>query len=106
MAHTLADAATEKDDKKKKKKAAETGSITALTSALGGPAGLASAGLQAGASLVDTNVRKKAAERAEHRPKRRRLAAGLETFKSKKREREMALATLAQATMDWASAIR
>lgn len=73
-------------------------------SALLGP--LAGAGIGAIGEAVSGNQRKKAAERAENRPKRRRLTKVLEARDKIKRDKEMALATLSQAVMDWASAIR
>lgn len=98
----------EKGKKGTTQKGAETASMAATGAAglMGGPAGMIGAGLQIGAGLVESNQAKKAAARAENRPERRRLAKGVETFKERKRSKEMALATLSQAVFDWASAIR
>ena len=101
----------ENDKDKKKKKGKSKATEVAKTAApalglLGGPAGIISTGLSVGAGLVDRNAAKKAAERAEDRPKRRRLARGLETAQEGRRKREAGLATLSQAVMDWSRALR
>lgn len=110
---SLASNSLKEDDKKKKKEKATKksagvpqGSISAMFGGGGGAAGLAGTALQVGAGLVDSNAQKKAARRAENRPKHRRVAAALEQVKGRKEKRKLALATLAQATMDWANTIR
>jgi hypothetical protein len=75
--------------------------------AAGGPVGaVAGAGLGVAGSLAESNQAKKARERAENRPKRRRLAKGMQAFQSAADRKERAIATLSSAVFDWAAALR
>ncbi len=71
-----------------------------------GVGSLVGAGIGAIGSAVESNQRKKAAERAEARPERRRLTAALDIFKERRRKKERTLATLSQAVADWARTFR
>ena len=96
----------EEDEKKKSKKKAASKSAETSSSKPRGGSGMIGGIIEAGAGFVDRNAAKKAARRAENRPKHRRLAAGIETAQGRKRDKERALATLSQAVFDWAGSIR
>ena len=77
-----------------------------------GAFGLAGTALEVGAGLVDSNARKKAAKRAEtsaefggRRPKHRKIQRVMNTAKKHRDKKKQGLATLAQATMDWADRV-
>lgn len=73
----------------------------------GGPAGaLIGGGLGVATGLFESNEEKKARERAENRPKRRRASKIVDLFLEARRARESGLATLAQASTDFAANLR
>jgi hypothetical protein len=74
--------------------------------ASGLPGALIGGGLGAATGLVESNQEKKARERAETRPKRRRLQLAGNLFQEARRRKEASLGTLSQATFDWSQALR
>lgn len=119
----LGPASLEEDDHKKKKtkkqKAQEkqkaqskssggteaaTGVGAGIATAVAGPIAGAAVGLAG--SAIDRNQQAKAVGKDPNRPKRRKLAKGVEAFHDAKKRRQTAMAALSQATFDFASNLR
>lgn len=103
----------DKENKKKKKavkkekatkKSSGGAEAATITSLVAGP--IAGAAVGIGGSLIDANRADKAAGKDPNRPKRRKLAKGVEAFSEAKKKRENAMSALSTAVFDFSKNLR